>query len=297
MNVATGDSKCYYVDSVNGNNNNPGTFDQPWASYLKFVSYYTENLDGKSFAVLALQYVFSAVKLSDGDFVYFMPGGYSHTYTYDGSTSGLFLRGVNPTIPITLKAYPNGLITMSAAGIPAISLLQSSNIVIEGFEVTAPSYRAGIFIAEVTNVTIRNCWVHDIDGVDNNNIAGIHLLTSYNGHVHHNRIHDNYDRTNADTGGEKAPSSRNVVLFNGGDNRILHNIIFNTKSPLDPVTGACITYKHRGDDDKTFEVAYNNFWSKFMRLIPSDILTLGHRLRLHGCWVWYRVSVGSSLPH
>jgi hypothetical protein len=225
MNVATGDSKCYYVDSVNGNNNNPGTFDQPWTSYLKFVSYYTENLDGKSCAVLAVlvhQYVFSAVKLSDGDFVYFMPGGYSHTYTYDGSTSGLFLRGVNPTVPITLKAYPNGLVTMSPAGIPAISLLQSSNIVIEGFEVTAPSYRAGIFIAEVTNVTIRNCWVHDIDGVDNNNIAGIHLLTSYNGHVHHNRIHDNYDRTNADTGGEKTPSSRNVVLFKGGDNRILH---------------------------------------------------------------------------
>lgn len=204
----------------------------------------------------------TAVKLSDGDFVYFIPGSYASTYTYDSATKGLFLRGVNPTVPITLKAYPNGMVTLQANGVAAIEFLQSSNIVIEGFEVTAPSYGSGISISEVTNITIRNCWVHDIDGVDNNNIAGIHMLTSYNGHVHHNRINDNYDRTNADTGGGKTENSRNMVLFNGGNNRILHNIVYQTKSPLDPVTGGCITYKHRGDDDKGFEVAYNYFWSK-----------------------------------
>ena len=47
LHAATGPGKCYYVDKNNGDDTNPGTFDQPWASYLKFVSYYKENLDGE----------------------------------------------------------------------------------------------------------------------------------------------------------------------------------------------------------------------------------------------------------
>ncbi len=202
-----------------------------------------------------------------------MNGSYSDTFKYDQSTFGMFFRSLHPTTPIMLKNYPGHMPTFNAPGTLGIHLLQSSNFIIEGFEVTAPSYGAGIFIAEVTNVTIRNCWVHDIDGRDNNNIAGVHLLTSYNGHVHHNRINDNYDRTNDDTGGVKTANSRNMVLFNGGDNRIVYNVIYQTKDPLDDVTGGGITYKHRGDDDKTFEVAYNYFWSKSLLSI-KPILTI-----------------------
>jgi hypothetical protein len=152
----------------------------------------------------------------------------------------------------------------------AIRLYQSAFLVLEGLEV-AQSYKSGVVLNGTTDSELRNLWVHDIDGVDNDNLAGIYLVDHNNVRIHHSLIHDNYDRTNSDTGGNKTENSRNIVLFSGGTVRIDHNVIF--QSP--PITdlkrgGVCITYKHAAKiAGAIFEVDHNILWNCSSQSIGS----------------------------
>lgn len=246
---ATAGGSCYYVSSESGSDSNPGTFAAPWKSYLNIVSSDGSNPNAAN-----------PRTLHAGDVVYFMSGIYRDTYNYYNQKEAFFLRGLNGTAnaKITIKAYPGAhpvLWPVDRAN--ALHILQCSYLLIEGFEIMG-AYGAGLHVAAANNIDARSMWIHDTDGIDNDNVAGLYLTGAENTIVHHSLIHDNYDRTNDDTGGQKTENSRNVVLFGGGNIRLHHNVIFQTPPTTSPKTGGCITYKHSASvAGSIFEVDHN----------------------------------------
>ncbi len=242
-------TRCFYISANTGSDSNPGTFNAPWKTYLKIVS-----TDSKPPGWVQLQ---------AGDVVYFMSGKYRENHSYSNKKRALFFRGVNgtPSAPITLKSYPGAqAVLWPNIRQTALELLQSSNFVIDGFEVMG-AYGSGVYFAESNNIELKNTWIHDIDGVDNDNVAGLYFLSTVNVDAHHNLIHDNYDHVNADTGGQKTQNSRNIVLFGGGGHiRLHHNVIFQTPPITAAKTGGCINYKHTATvSGSVFEVDNNTF--------------------------------------
>ena len=263
---ATGTGKCYYISAIAGSDSNPGSFEQPWKTYLNIVSYYSSSSRPAGWK-----------QLQAGDIVYFMSGLYNSTYSYSSSSDvkAFFLRGIQGTATnrVLIKAYPGQKPIISAPKtsqeIMAFNIIQSSNFIIEGLEISK-GYGHGLDVNESSNVEIRNNWIHDIDGLDNNNIAGLTLTAVENGNVHHNIINDNFDHTNSDTGGEKTQNSRNVVLFSGGNIRLHHNIIFQSNPISSSKTGGCVTYKHSATlAGSIFEVDNNMFWNCAFTAIGS----------------------------
>lgn len=248
---ATGGGRCFYISPDTGSDSNPGTYAAPWKTFLKVVSYYDSG-DRPS----------GWVGLSPGDVVYFMNGYHRSTYMYNGERRAFFLRNVHGTSAnrIKLKAYPGHKPVLwpleKAIG---MMLLQSSYITVEGLEITGADW-SGLWLEEGHHYEARNNWIHDIDGDDSSNVGGIYSLYVEELDVHHNLIHDNYDRTAADTGGHSEENSRNMVLFRGGNARIHHNVFFQTPPISENKSGGCITYKHAASDpDAVFEVDHNIF--------------------------------------
>lgn len=262
---ATGTGKCYYVSRSAGNDStNTGTFSSPWRSYLNFVSYYSSGERPAKW-----------VKLMPGDVVYFMSGTYDDTFPYwpAPSTHALFFRGTNgsETNYIKIKSYPGHDVKIAPPGQQsAIFIKQSSYFVIEGIEIPK-SYTVGVRLDEASNIEIKNMWIHDIDGVDNNNIGGVSSTASANVRVHHSILNDNYDRANSDTGGIKTPNSRNFVAFGGGNIRVDHNTIFHSPAAEDlSAGGACVGYKHVASlAGSKFEVDHNVLWHCYETAIGS----------------------------
>ncbi len=261
---ASGDGACYYISRFTGSDTNDGSFNSPWRTFhnINTVAGSGDQPPRKT-------------TLTPGDVVYFMPGTYNDSYNYTSTQRyGFFLRGVNGSTahPIQIKNYPGAHVVLSReeSGSP-VFLLQTKNIVFEGFEVFGAG-GAGVSLIEVENIELRNLWVHDVDGTDNNNISGIAIKSGVNVSVHHSRLHDNYDRTNADTGGVATENSRNMVLFGGANNRIHHNIIFQSQAISSDKTGGCVTYKHSADisvPDQSFEFDHNILWNCKFNAIGS----------------------------
>ena len=256
---ATAGGKCYYVSKLTGSDSNSGTFNSPWKTYLNFLSYYSTSDRPANW-----------VNLSAGDVVYFMSGVYDETYSYQNNRRAIFFRGLNPASPITLKAYPGANPVLSPReATSAVYIFQSSNLLIDGLEILDADTTAFI-VSESSHIELRNSRIHQTDGVDNNNLSGVYLTNAQHVNLHHNFIHDNYDRTNSDTGGNKTENSRNIVLFRGGYNRIHHNVIFQTPPISSPKSGGCITHKHSSDiNNATFEVDHNIFWNCAFNSIGS----------------------------
>lgn len=265
---AVNGGRCFYISKSTGKDSNLGSFASPWKTYLNIVSYYY----GASMPP-------RATALAPGDFVYFLDGTYNETYQYNieraTDTKALYLRDIKGTSenPITLKKYPGTIPVFSnSLGTSPIFIENGRNFVIDGLEI-GNSYTGdepGIFLSQSSNVEIKNLWVHDIDGVDNSNLAGIQLKNCSNVRIHHSILNDNYDRTNADTAGKKTENSRNIVLFGGGNNRIDHNVIFQTPAITDRLGGSCVTYKHSATiPNSTFEVDHNTLWNCFEGAIGS----------------------------
>lgn len=250
---ASGGGKCYYVSKLSGSDSAPGTFNQPLKTTARF------NTNGSN-----------PINLQPGDVVYFQSGVYGETVQYFDLKYGLVLRGVNGSAnaPIRFKAYPGAhpVFAPTSQGV-GFWIWDSSHLSFEGFEL-ARSYQMAIRVSESDNIEFANLWVHDTDGVDNDNIAGISVTRSTNIRIHHSLIHDNYDRTNQDTEGEKTQNSRNIVLFEGGDIRIDHNVIFQSPPTSASKTGGCITYKHAAvTEAAAFEVDNNILWNCFYHAI------------------------------
>ncbi|MGE0887004.1 MAG: right-handed parallel beta-helix repeat-containing protein [Blastocatellales bacterium] len=126
----------YYV-AVNGNNNNPGTSTQPWATLQKAVD-----------AVVA------------GDVIIVQAG------TYAGCRIG---KSGTANSPITLKAEPGArpLINQLAATNRHQSLIEVENFdarvsywIIDGFEISGAP-RHGVDIRNADFITVQNCYSHN----------------------------------------------------------------------------------------------------------------------------------------
>jgi len=248
---ATGSGTCYYVDAQSGSDSNPGTFAARWKTYLNLVEYAGGSSKPARWT-----------SLQPGDVVYFMSGVYRDNYDYNGQQRTFSLRTVNGTAtdPIVIKSYPGAHPAIwPKVQYTGMRLLQSNYITIEGFEILG-AWGAGLAIDESNHIELRNIWIHDTDGIDNNNVAGLYVVRAENLNIHHMLIHDNYDHTNHDTGGIKTTNSRNVVLFRGGGIRIHHSVLFQTPPITAPKTGGCITYKHSASvAGSIFEVDHNVF--------------------------------------
>ena len=138
-----------------------------------------------------------------------------------------------------------------------IVLAQLSHFRIEGLEI-AGSYGSGLRIEEADDVGVERAHIHDTDGVDNGNIAGLYVVSSTSVDVGCSDLHDNYDRTNADTNGQATENSSDMVLFGGGGVRVHHSRLWQTPDPSSDKTGGCLKYKHAATDESaTFEVDHN----------------------------------------
>jgi len=270
---ATGNGKCYYVSKLTGSDSNPGSFNAPFKTAKNIVAYYAPN-----------QRPAGWVQLKPGDFVYFMSGVYDETYDYNGSTKLIFFRfynNGNATNRITLKAYPGShpILTSRLNG-GALEIAQSNGFVVEGFEVTK-SFGFAVNVSSSENIEVRNNWIHNNEGVDNHNPAGLQFAATRNSRAHHNILHDNYDRVAEDTNGVGTENNRNIVLFRGSNLRIDHNVLFHNIDINQNLGSGCITYKHTADlegyESQTSEIDHNILWNCKFNAIGSG----SHRSRIH----------------
>ncbi len=257
---AKGDGNCYYISKLTGKDSNPGTFKKPWKTTKNITSYYSASERPPKW-----------INLKPGDVVYFMPGIYKKTYEYKyQGTKALFFRGLHGTKdkPIILKAYPGvhpviAPFISNNKPVTGLEIIQSNNIVIEGFEITR-TYGNLVRIDESKNIELKNLWIHHADGVGANNISGIYVRDGENINIHHNLIHDVYDHS------EKNYNSRNIAFFSGGNNKVLNNVIFQSPRIDESPTGGCVVYKHKATiKDSVFEVGHNILWNCSMTSIGS----------------------------
>jgi Right handed beta helix region len=257
---AVGNGRCFYVSQATGSDSNVGSFLSPWKTGLNFVS--APGLSKPKPAVL-----------QPGDVVYFLGGTYPETYLFENFPVGLVLASVGSDTgpPIVIKAYPDAAVQISPNTLGnGIRLHSVKNVVLDGFTI-AKAYGDGINVTDSTGVSIRNVYVFDTDGVDNNNLSGIKFTRVSNSEVTNSILHDNYDRTCADTGGTKTPNSRNMVLFYGGNNKVRYSTMFQTPPTSAQKTGECLAYKHPNDvPDSTFLVEGNTFFRCWEEAIASS---------------------------
>lgn len=253
-------ASCYYVNAATGDDSSgDGSYENPWRSLANVVSYYgTPGENGSTPAPS------SAIGLNAGDVVYLFDGTYADTYNYQGMQQVARFRGLDGTSSarIRLSAYPGQkpIVDGGGQGI-AIVLTQSSGWEISGLEIVNGE-GAGLRLEEADDVFVSHMHIHDTDGIDNDNIAGLYAVSATHVEIACSLFHDNYDHENADTGGEATENSSNLVLFSGGDIRIHHSRFWQTPEPTAAKTGGCIKYKHSASvATGKFEVDHNEISS------------------------------------
>jgi hypothetical protein len=248
-------ARCYYVDYAVGDDANDGSFEQPFRTYLNLVSYYGTPGEQGSTAPPA-----TAVELAPGDAIYLMDGSYGDTYNYQGETKAFFVRGRTGDAAhgYRLEAYPGEHPVIAPdAQAPGVGIAQSSYWRLRGLEIAA-AWQRGLILSESDQVVVELLHVHDVDGVDNDNIAGIYLGGATNVLVTRSSLHDNYDRAAEDTGGAATENSSNFVAFGGGNVTVTESDVYNALGVADEKIGGCIKYKHmRTLEGGTFTVSRN----------------------------------------
>ncbi len=260
--------RCFYIDPIKGNDNNSGSFSSPLKTLKRLSSYYITPPPANK------------IDLVPGDTIYLKSGIYDQAYQFGEKKVLLYLLSIEGTssAPITFKSYPGHTPLLKLPGdTHAISLIGSSWINLQGLTIDN-SLLDGIWIADGHNFDLGNLTIRNTDGVDNNNLSGLKLTKVSNLHLHHSILHDNYDRTNADTNGNKTENSRNMVIFGGGDIKITYSNMFHSQDTSAQKTGTCLSYKHGPSSlDSTFEVGYNIFSNCY----ASAIGTAGHGGHFH----------------
>jgi len=269
-----GSGRCFYVNPVSGNDNNSGSYAQPLKTVRRLVTYASSK--GTSAPA-------NRITLIPGDVIYLMSGVYQDEYvTYEPEflQHVLKLNGVRGTssAPIVFKAYPGNVPVISPAGVArGIEVRNASHIHFHGIQIKGASH-AGVAGFDSDNLKFTNMTIYDTDGVDNDNPAGLYFTYVNNLEVSNSVIHDNYDRTCADTGGQKTENSRNIVLFKGGNVKIHHNYIYQSQSTNAQKTGSCLVYKHsQSVSGGLFEVYNNVFRNCFFTAVGNG----GYGGRIH----------------
>ena len=258
---AKGAGRCYYIDPVNGNDNNTGTFNSKLKSLRRLASYYAGAAIPSN-----------KIDLNPGDVIYMFSGIYKDEYVSDGMSHVMKLMGIrgNASAPIVFKAYPGQVPVISpATAARGITIHSGSYLVFDGFQIKG-AFHAGLAAFDSDHLTISNLKVYDTKGVDNDNLAGLYMTYVTQLEVKNSELHDNYDRDCFDTGGQKTENSRNMVLFKGGDVKIHHNYFYQTPSRTAAKTGSCLVYKHSQSlVGGIFEVNNNVFKNCFFTAIGN----------------------------
>ena len=252
----------YYIDPVNGSDENNGSSSTPWRSFKNIISYYQASYRPPGW-----------VDLKPGDCIVLKKGIYSEVFNpgawKKGPTGGgsfvAYFRGKRGDCDksFRIKAYPDHkpIIDPKGRGI-GLSVFQSSHWQLEGIEIRN-AYGRGMSINESKEVNVQNIHIHDTDGVDNNNIAGLYITDCWNVEVSKSVFNDNYDRTCADTNGRATENSSNVVIFGGmkGGNITIHHCRVYQSLPLSHnLSGGGIKYKHASRvPEAYFHVHHNRF--------------------------------------
>lgn len=256
---ATGGGRCYYLDPAAGDDETgDGSAGAPWRSFVHVNrSIYPSARTPRS------------VDLQPGDVVYLRSGVYSRIY-HPGNDSGpegggsylLHARGMNGEAgaPITFKAFPghHPVLDPGGAGV-AVLLLDSSHVRLEGIEVQNARDR-GVLLEESQNIDLSRIVVHDTDGAEDDNIAGLEVLTSRDVTVQDSVFYDNYDRAAA-AAGTQSPNSCNVVLFsNRGTIAFRRSVFYQTRPREGQESGCGLKYKHASPDPLSrFEISDSYF--------------------------------------
>ncbi|MEM7477172.1 MAG: right-handed parallel beta-helix repeat-containing protein [Planctomycetota bacterium] len=186
------------------------------------------------------------ISLSPGDELVFLEG------TLDQS---VVLRGLKGTAeqPIRLTARPGAKLAPTVReGVEsnAIYLYDSEHVIISGFDVTSKGN--GIFLASSSNITVQNNYIHDVDGIANDNMAGVHIVGGDNIHIAHNFFVNNFQRERPGN-----QNNRHFVAFGATNVTVSNNVMWNE---LDDV-GAGAEYKHLGklgpDAEAPFTFTHN----------------------------------------
>ena len=252
----------YYIDPVNGSDENNGSSSAPWKSFKNIISYYQAGYRPPNW-----------VDLRPGDCIVLKEGVYSELFNpgawKKGPTGGgsfvAYFRGKkgHPDRPFRIRAYPGHkpIIDPKGKGI-GLSIFQSSRWQVEGIEIRN-AYGRGMSINESQEVSVQNIHIHDTNGVDNNNIAGLYITDCWNVEVSESVFNDNYDRTCADTNGRATENSSNIVIFGGmkGGNIAIHHCRVYQSLPLSHnLSGGGIKYKHASRvPEAYFHVHHNKF--------------------------------------
>lgn len=253
----------YYIDPVNGNDENSGTLPQEaWRTLRNVYSYRSDYRPDY------------AVILEPGDTIYLLEGVHSAIYRPgddSGPTSGrpavMRFRDVHGTAeaPIRLLAYPGHHPVMDPDYQGECLYIQDSN----WLEIAGIEFRRGMSQGEGGNIAIRysnhieihDVEVHDADGADDDNISGLNATGARDLEVYNCTFHDNYDRTAADTGGISTENSTNMVFFYGGNVTVHDCLIYQSPTGSDMTqvnSGGGIKYKHASPDPSAYFHVYRN---------------------------------------
>lgn len=253
---------CYYIDPVNGSDEDDGNSSGPWKSFRNIYSHYQASYRPAGW-----------VDLKPGDCIVLKEGVYSEVFHpgewQKGQTGGgsfvAYFRGRkgDRNRPFTIKAFPGHkpIIDPKGKGI-GLSIFQSSHWQVEGIEIRN-AYGRGMNLNESQEVKVSGVHIHDTDGVDNNNIAGLYINDCWNVEISKSVFNDNYDRTCTDTNGRATENSSNIVIFGGmrgGNITIDHCHLYQSLPLSHNLSGGGIKYKHASRVPVAyFNVHHNKF--------------------------------------
>ncbi|MCK7593714.1 right-handed parallel beta-helix repeat-containing protein [Pseudomarimonas salicorniae] len=250
----------YYVDPVNGDDAQSGSLAAPWRSFRNIISYYHPSFRPPQW-----------VRVQPGDTLFLMEGVHD-TILHPGGDGGaadggaylIYFRGEqgSPDRPIRISAFANARPILDPGGAGhGVHIQQGSHFDISGISVRnaySPGEGGGITLADVSGVRVHGVEVHSTDGVDNNNVSGLHCNGCRDIEIFGSRFYDNYDRTNADTGGQSTPNSSNMVFFRGENVSVHDNEFFNSVPITASRSGMCLKYKHASGNPAGYFRVYNN---------------------------------------
>jgi len=256
------DSNCYYIDPIHGHDDNDGSLAAPWRSFRNVISYYSSQYRPSGW-----------VDLQSGDCLYLMDGTYSEIIypgawkipPEEGGGGGhiayFYGKHGDRERPFYIKAYPghHPVFDPQFSGM-GLKIVQSSFWDVSGIEIRN-AYQVGFGVTTTIHVKIHDIYIHDTDGVDNNNLAGLSLLDTREVEISGSEFHDNYDRTCADTEGRGTQNSSNIVIFAGetGGNTTVHDcLIWQSLPTTHELSGAGLKYKHASRDPNSYFHVFNN---------------------------------------
>lgn len=221
----------YYIDAINGNDNNNGlSVSTAWRSFANIITYYS--------SCSSLQPA-KWVDLGSGDHVYVMNGTYypinigTWTDCSAGPKNILNFRDPIPANPYIIEAYAGEKPVFDEQGQGvAIYSYSAGGFIIRGFEIKNSTVEC-IHLANTNNVILENLNIHDCFGDPGNNVAGIKTSGAYNITIRNNLIH--HIVPNSPT---TMHNVHGIVIFEG------NNIIINNNEIYDANSG--IKYKHHG---------------------------------------------------